>query len=163
MNFWRICIGQYFTKCNFTYCFTSLHPLNVFISESIWLHFFWEEWIRNGNLKASSLPLLFEEFRKIKDSYEGMCYYLKTITQLSHAYVNYSTPPLWICKSAQNASLISNSCIFHNPSTFPMEDDELSFITSKISVSFSKWLVLKISSCRKWSAVISTHWLGALC
>ncbi len=85
-----------------------------------------------------------------------MCYYLKTITQLSHAYVNYSTPPLWICKSAQNASLISNSCIFHNPSTFPMEDDELSFITSKISVSFSKWLVLKISSCRKWSAVIST-------
>jgi len=42
-----------------------------------------------------------------------------------------------------------------------MEDDELSFITSKISVSFSKSLVLKTSSCRKWSAVISTHWLWA--
>lgn len=55
---------------------------------------------------------------------QNMCYSLRAITQLAHAYVNHT--PLWICKCRENASLISNSCIFHKPNTLPVWFDELS-------------------------------------
>lgn len=39
----KIHMGQYFRKCNFAYCFTSLHLLSAFVSQSVWLHFCGEE------------------------------------------------------------------------------------------------------------------------